>query len=107
MNHSIDEVVGPLVVVGVLLWFLKTYLDARSGKGSTPSHVCANCRTVIHPVSKRQGSGGVEFLLWILFIIPGLIYSVWRSSARHNICPVCQAANPVPLNTPAGKALTI
>jgi hypothetical protein len=86
-------------------WFWKHVRDGYTGKSSVPTHVCSNCRSSIRPEQKKPGTGGVEVLLWLFFIVPGLIYTVWRSGAAYNICPVCQARNPVPLDTPAGKRL--
>jgi len=39
--------------------------------------------------AKMKGNGWVELLLYLLYIAPGLIYSVWRRSGTRNICPVC------------------
>jgi hypothetical protein len=106
MQDSTTIAVFWIVVLAALLWFAKQVRDGYTGKSSTPTHVCGNCRSVIRPEQKKPGTGGVELLLWLFFIIPGLIYSVWRSGAAYDICPVCQARNPVPLDTPAGKRLT-
>lgn len=36
------------------------------------------------------GSGWIELLLWLLFFPVGIIYSVWRLTARYkNGCPAC------------------
>jgi hypothetical protein len=94
------------VVAAAAYWFWGNVRDGYAGKTAAPTHVCGNCRSVIRPVRKRPGTGGVELLLWLFFIIPGLIYSVWRSGAAYKVCPACGANNPVPLDTPAGKRLT-
>lgn len=76
--------------------------------GKTPRHICDKCRSVVRPCADRPGSFALELLLWLLLIVPGLIYSIWRLSSNRIIsCPVCKALNPIPLNTPAGQALTI
>lgn len=69
------------------------------------SHVCNHCRSVVTPVQRMPGSTAITVLLTLLGIIPGLIYAIWRSSAKRSICPVCQAENPIPLGTPAASAL--
>jgi hypothetical protein len=47
----------------------------------------------------------MEVLLWLCLLLPGILYSLWRITSRYKGCPVCGARNPIPLETPAGKAL--
>jgi len=68
------------------------------------SHVCPSCGVSGSPVSHTPGSMAVELVLWLFFIVPGLIYSCWRLCARRNVCPACK--NPmIPSNTPLGQNL--
>jgi hypothetical protein len=77
-------------------------------KPKQPTYVCSNCRSLINPWSDRPGSFALEFFLWLCFLVPGFLYSIWRlSSSRIISCPVCKARNPIPLNTPAGQALAV
>jgi hypothetical protein len=105
-DSSAVAVFWVVFIVASGAWFWKHVRDGYTGKSSIPTHVCANCRSAIRPEQKKPGSGGVEVLMWLFFIVPGLIYSVWRSGAAYSVCPVCDAANPIPLDTPAGKRLT-
>lgn len=73
---------------------------------SAPSHVCPNCRSAIFPVERREGNGVVEVLLWLFFLVPGIIYSIWRASSRKIVCPICAAPNPIPVGTPAAEAIS-
>ena len=50
---------------------------------------CPNCQYQGKAKKITKGSIGVEILLWLFFIIPGLIYSVWRVSSRYDGCPKC------------------
>ncbi len=59
----------------------------------------------MRPVSITPGSFRVEVLLWICFLIPGLIYALWRIASHYQGCPVCGASNPIPLESPAGRSL--
>lgn len=61
--------------------------------------ICTNCY-YRGTESARKGSLGVEILLWLFFIIPGIVYSVWRSSSK--ICPKCGQATLVPEDSPRG-----
>ncbi len=50
---------------------------------------CPNCKYEGVGEFKTKGSFGVEVILWLLLIIPGIIYSVWRLSNKRWICPQC------------------
>lgn len=68
-------------------------------------HICGNCGFVGESKSITKGSILIEAVLWLCFIIPGIIYSLWRLSSRYQACPKCQAPNMIPLNSPRGKKL--
>ena len=36
------------------------------------------------------GSGWIELILWFCYIIPGLIYTIWRRSGEPTVCPHCK-----------------
>ena len=67
--------------------------------------ICLNCGTVGAPKTVTKGSFLVEIILWLFFIIPGIIYSIWRLTTRAKACCSCGAENMVPLNSPIGKKL--
>lgn len=67
--------------------------------------ICAQCQSIVKPRSDTKGSCLVEGALWLLFIVPGLIYSLWRLSSKAKACPVCGGTELVPLDTPRGRAL--
>lgn len=45
---------------------------------------------------KRKGNGWIELILWLCYIIPGLIYSIWRRGSPANLCPTCGASSLIP-----------
>ena len=91
------------VIVAVVVLSAKKAYSAPSG----PTHVCTNCRSQIRPWSDKPGSGLLELCMWLCFLVPGFLYTIWRLSSQRIIsCPVCKSRNPVPLNTPAGRTLT-
>jgi hypothetical protein len=67
--------------------------------------VCADCGTVGKPSTETRGSIFIEIILWLAFLVPGLIYSIWRLTTRRNVCRVCRGARLLPPNTPGGKAV--
>jgi hypothetical protein len=67
--------------------------------------LCLTCHSVIATTQVTKGSLIIETLFWLLFILPGFIYSIWRLASRYEACSVCGAGNCVPLNTPAAQAI--
>ena len=67
--------------------------------------ICPNCGNIGSPKTVTEGSILIELVLWICFIIPGVIYSLWRLTTRHKACSSCGAANLIPLDSPMGRKL--
>jgi hypothetical protein len=84
------------------MWMILT-MDL--GKAARPTMVCTRCGTVGKPERRVPGSGLAEFLLFLLFLIPGLIYRSYRKSATKDVCSACSADALVPVDSPAGRAL--
>ncbi|MBL8316084.1 MAG: hypothetical protein JNK55_20295 [Rubrivivax sp.] len=51
--------------------------------------VCTNCGHVGETKTLTKGHIAIELILWLCFLIPGIIYSVWRHASRVEVCPVC------------------
>ena len=73
--------------------------------GKEMHQICKDCGTVDDPKRFTKGSIFIEIILWICFLIPGLIYSIWRLTSRYDGCPVCGSQNIVPISTPIGTKL--
>lgn len=67
--------------------------------------VCTQCHYVGEPKGAIGGNGCIEVILWLCFIIPGLIYSIWRSSSRHKVCPKCGNKSLIPIDSPKAKSI--
>lgn len=67
--------------------------------------ICPNCGTVGTPKTVTRGSIFIEIILWLCFLVPGVIYSIWRLTTRHKACRACGAPNLVPLSSPVGQKL--
>jgi len=50
---------------------------------------CPNCKYSGEGKLHTPGSILIELVLWLCFLIPGLIYSLWRHAARKVVCPRC------------------
>jgi hypothetical protein len=51
------------------------------------------------------GSFVIELFLWLIFLLPGLIYSIWRVSTKHQVCGRCQSRELVPLDSARAAAM--
>lgn len=76
-----------------------------ASRGRIVPSICPACGTQGWPKSKTKGSIGLEIVLWLLLIIPGLIYSVWRLTSKYQACPACEQPGMIPLDSPNGKQL--
>lgn len=65
--------------------------------------VCTACGYVGTPERVTKGSFGVELILWICFLVPGLIYSIWRITTRHDGCPKCGNQALIPKDSPMAQ----
>jgi hypothetical protein len=43
--------------------------------------------------------------IWVCFLLPGLLYTLWRLSSKHTACSVCESVELLPLNSPRGQEL--
>ena len=87
------------------------------------SHICSDCGSNGKPEKLIQGQFLMELLLWgsgilvILFskmlfgfwliaMLPGVFYTIWRITTKYDGCKVCNSKNIVPLDSPKGKELS-
>jgi hypothetical protein len=69
------------------------------------SIICTNCGHTGNPTKHTRGSFLIELVLWLTFIVPGLIYSLWRLTTKERVCRKCGSSNLVPADTPRGRKL--
>jgi len=67
--------------------------------------ICTQCGTEGPTRQHTPGSFAVELLLFLFFIIPGVVYGIWRLAARKQVCRICGSPNVVPVETPMGRKL--
>lgn len=65
--------------------------------------VCPNCGFI--GKGKMKGSIFVELFLFMMLIIPWILYWLWRGSQKKTVCPKCGSKEMVPVTTPRGKKL--
>ena len=67
--------------------------------------LCVDCLTQGKPKLYTKGYFLIELILWLCFIVPGLIYTVWRVGSRQNVCPSCGGSNLIPVDSPRAKQI--
>jgi DNA-directed RNA polymerase subunit RPC12/RpoP len=67
--------------------------------------VCTNCGFKGRPKQYTKGSFLVELLLWLCFLVPGLLYTVWRVATRYKGCPNCGHPHMIPKDSPMAEKI--
>lgn len=65
---------------------------------------CTTCGDINNGKRKVPGTFLVELALWLLFLFPGLIYSLWRVSSAKRVCRRCESPTLIPLDSPIAQA---
>lgn len=109
MNGAwIPMLLAVLLLCALCYGVYKAVVGLFGGRGKVSSQgscVCSNCGSRGEPATKTKGSTGLELVLWLCFIVPGLIYSIWRVTSREKVCPVCKATGLIPADSPHGRQL--
>ncbi len=67
---------------------------------------CTRCLQQGEYIEKIPGSMGITFLLTVfVFIVGGIIYSVWRHSNVYKVCPFCESQELVGVESERAKQL--
>ncbi|MFZ2445488.1 MAG: hypothetical protein WAW37_03950 [Syntrophobacteraceae bacterium] len=56
--------------------------------------ICPSCNYVGESGNIAKGSRKMEITLWCCFIVPGMLYTMWRRSrdGQYQGCPQCREA---------------
>ena len=65
--------------------------------------VCPNCGHIGRATVK--GSLIMEIILWLCFLLPGFIYTMWRTTQSRTTCPKCKESGMVSVKSPRGQKL--
>lgn len=91
------------LVVGGLVAALIAAIKGSAGV-SGGRLFCVSCGHEGPGKTFTRGSIFIEIVLWICFLIPGLIYSIWRQNSKVKICTNCGGKTLVPPNSPVAVA---
>jgi ribosomal protein L32 len=86
-------------IVGIVLRLPVTFSEVTMSK----VQICKKCGHRGDPKIVTKGSIFIEFVLWLALLIPGVIYSIWRLTAKYAVCPQCGAPNMLQINSPNGN----
>jgi len=64
---------------------------------------CKKCGNVGPTKAIMKGSFAMELVLWIFFLLPGLVYSIWRLTTKGRGCSVCGSEDVIPANASLAK----
>lgn len=64
---------------------------------------CPHCGSLTPGKMKAPGSIGVELILWLIFLLPGIIYSVWRICSKKQVCTECAEPGLIAATSPRAK----
>ena len=67
---------------------------------------CKKCGNVGPTKRIMKGSFAMELVLWLFFLLPGLIYSIWRLTTSGQGCSVCGSDDVIPANAPLARKNT-
>lgn len=62
--------------------------------------LCTACGRSSEPEHKLKGHVAITILLLCFYIVPGIIYMVWRRSGIKDNCPICKSENIIPVSSP-------
>ena len=83
---------------------MASFLGSRKKGGAGMAKiVCTSCGYIGYAKTVTKGSFFIELVLWLCFLIPGLIYSIWRLTTKCKACPSCNQATIIPADSPMAK----
>jgi|GEM_PF-1908842 len=74
--------------------------NVKMVKPNQPIFQCTSCG-FITSTPLQKGQKWLEIVLWLLYILPGLVYSIWRRNGGGTVCPNCKHETLIPYNPDA------
>jgi hypothetical protein len=65
--------------------------------------VCTACGYVGEAERITKGSFIIEVFLWLMLLVPGVIYTLWRHTSKYEACPECQSPGMIPEDSPVAQ----
>ncbi len=96
-----EDAIHLIFTVFIFLMFYLVYRVCKKDKRQ--QLYCTHCGTIAAPKTHVRGAFLIEIVLWLCFIVPGLIYTIWRCTTSEKVCPACLTKCMIPLNSPKAK----
>jgi hypothetical protein len=107
-NNIIIAIFVGIVSFVLLIWMVVQLIKNmiyNANPNNAPLKICQNCGNTAKVWAKVRGSFYIEIILWLFFLIPGLIYSIWRLGGKVSKCTSCGSTNMIFVNSPKAKEL--
>lgn len=79
--------------------------EGAIGRDAAAKWLCTSCGSQVgRPKKLTKGSFLIEIVLWIMIILPGLLYSIWRLTSKQTVCPQCLQPTLIPIDSPIARA---
>lgn len=97
-----DNPAGAMLILAIIVFVILFIIKAV---GRDRVSFCTACGTEGPEKLRTKGSILIEIVLWLMFIVPGVIYSIWRHASRDRVCAACGNASLVPPDSPMARKL--
>jgi uncharacterized membrane protein len=87
------------VKVWIFLIFVAIYFLVKF-MANSKVYVCRDCGYRGRAFKAYKGSILIEIILWCCFILPGIIYSIYRASSSQKVCRNCRHPAIIPADSP-------
>ena len=64
---------------------------------------CTSCGARVKPRVRNRGSSAIEIILWLCFVFPGILYTLWRMGRKDRYCRTCGAQGVIPADSPMAR----
>ncbi len=91
----------PIIILAAIFYFVVKTIWAAA---AAPDMICMDCGNIGDGEYLTRGNLLIEIILWLCFIVPGLIYSIWRLSSSEKRCAICHGKL-IRLDSPRGRQL--
>lgn len=99
-SPSLLEQLFPFILVGGIFAFF--YL--RRGSNSK-NLFCLECHSVDSGKNEVKGHFLIEVILWLCFLVPGIIYTIWRTTNKQKVCRTCGSKKLIPSDSPRAREI--
>lgn len=99
-----DEEVCPACQKTTVLYLTDAEKKRIKHDQSCP-YVCATCGSRERGRNNTKGSFAIELVLWLFFLLPGLLYSIWRLTSKERVCSQCGSSELIPVNAPRARQI--